>query len=384
MRTTLDAGPGARTPIRAGQTADQDWPLAAQSPMTLRTMVESIGATPVEPISMWSAGRRHVVHLKLEGHNPAGSIKDRTAWSLVRDLERRGSLGPGGHVVESTSGNLGVALALVCRAYGYAFTAVVDSRVTPENRARMSALGARVEVADDPGPGGNHLSARLAGVEALRRSDPGLVWANQYANPANPAVHADTTAPEILRQMDGRLDAVFLAVSTCGTLAGIGRHLRRASPRTRIVAVDAVGSEIFGGRPGPRHLVGIGAGRRPEFAIDGLYDDVVEVDDETAFAVCRDLEASCGVRVGGSSGAVVAACARYLAAADELRRIVCVCADTGGNYASTIGDDAWLDRKGLDLGRARSRLSARFSPVGTWAPPSPPTRVGRPDTATTG
>lgn len=339
-----------------------DWALASRSPLTLRTLVETLGATPLEPITILAGGRHHRVHLKLEAHNPAGSIKDRTALALVQDLERRGALRPAGHLIESTSGNLGVALALVCRAYGYRFTAVVDGRATAENVSRMAALGAIIEVVDDTGPGQNHLAARLDRVAALCRADPDLVWVNQYGNPANPEVHERTTAPEILRQAGGRLDAVFVAVSTCGTLAGLGRHLRRASPSTRIVAVDAAGSEIFGGPPGPRRLVGIGAGRRPDFAIDGLYDEVVTVDDETALAVCRDLEAGCGLRVGGSSGAAVAACARHVAAVPDAGRVVCVCPDGGDNYASTIGCDDWIRAQGLDLDRARARLGAVFAP----------------------
>jgi 2,3-diaminopropionate biosynthesis protein SbnA len=323
-------------------------------------MLDAIGATPMVPVWMRFRGRRHRVFLKLEGQSLTGSIKDRTALSLVRRLEQRGHLGPGSTLVESTSGNLGVAMALICRARGYRFVAVVDPRASAENLAKLTALGAEIDMVPELADSGNYLGARLERVAELRRTRPGLVWANQYGNEGNPLAHATTTAPEILRQMGAELDAVFVAVSTCGTLAGVGSYLRHASPRTRIVAVDAQGSVVFGGVPAPRLLVGIGAGRSPDFAIEGLYDDVVHVDDATAFATCRAVEEGSGLRVGGSSGAVVAACLRYLGEEPGLDRVVCICPDTGDNYTSTIWNDAWLQAQGVDLAGARHRLDVDF------------------------
>jgi 2,3-diaminopropionate biosynthesis protein SbnA len=357
MLLAVDARGNRRTGPSPGQVIAA---LGALSPRSLRSMLDTIGATPLSPLWMRTQGRRRRVGLKLEGHNLTGSIKDRTALSLVRGLLARGRLAPGSTIVESTSGNLGVALALICRALGHSFVAVVDPHATGENLAKMSALGAEVDMVGEPGHG-SFLASRLARVAELRALTPALVWANQYGDEANPSAHRTSTAPEILRQMDRRLDAVFVAVSTCGTLVGVSSFLRRFSPRTRVIAVDAVGSTVFGGTAAPRLLVGIGSSRRPDFAIEGLYDDVVRVDDETAFSACRQLDERCGLRVGGSSGAVVAACHRYLADAPELERVVCICPDTGDNYTSTIWDDGWLHGNGLDLARASARLDFGFS-----------------------
>ncbi len=305
------------------------------------------GNTPIARIALTIHGRTRTVHLKLEGANPCGSLKDRTAASLVDDLEQRGLLRRGSTLVESTSGNLGVALASIARRRGYPFLAVVDPKTTPENLARLRRLGARIELVETPDEAGGYLLSRLQRVHELCASSDAFVWPDQYSNPANPRAHEHGTAPELLEQLHGQLDAIFVPVSTGGTLAGIARFLRRESAATRIVAVDALGSVALGGRAGPRLLTGIGSSRRSSFASTDLYDERVLVGDAEAFAFCRALAAQTSIRVGGSSGATLAACARVLADAD-LERVVCLCADRGENYASTIYDDGWFTRHGID------------------------------------
>lgn len=314
-------------------------------------LVARIGNTPIRPIRFLVEGKSRCVHLKLEGENPGGSIKDRTALSLLRSLERTGRLSTSGRLVESSSGNLAVALAMLARESGYRFTAVLDPKVTAENMYRLQELGAEtamVEVRDETG---GYLLTRLARVRELLADDPGLLWTNQYTNAANPEAHYLSTAPEIFRQMEERVDAVFVAVSTGGTLAGIGRYFREASPDTRIIAVDTRGSIALGGSPGLRNLNGMGSSRRSEFVGAGLYDELAYVGDCEAFAFCRALDDAIGIKVGGSSGACLAACARYLQLHGEVERVVCVCADRGEHYASSIFSDSWLDRNGLDTGR---------------------------------
>lgn len=305
--------------------------------------------TPVVPVELTVRGRRRTVCLKLEGANPYGSLKDRTAASLVDELEQRGALEPGSILVESTSGNLGVALAAIARRRGYRFVAVVDPKTTLENMAQLRRLGARIDFVDTPDEAGGYLLARLERVRELCASGA-LVWPDQYSNPANPRAHEQGTAPELLDQLHGEIDAVFVPVSTGGTLAGLARCLRRDSPATRIVAVDALGSVALGGRPGPRLLTGIGASRRSSFLSADLYDQSVLVGDAEAFAFCRALAAATGISVGGSSGAALAACARLLARDPYLDRVVCLCPDRGDRYASTIYDDGWLSRNGIDPG----------------------------------
>lgn len=306
------------------------------------------GNTPLIQTALFARGAPHPVLLKLEGANPCGSVKDRTALSLIDDLERRGELGPGSIIVESTSGNLGVALAWIARHRGYRFVAVVDPKTTRENLARLRALGAGVAVVKKADEAGCYLSARLGRVGELCASSEAFVWPDQYSNLAGPRAHELGTGPELLDQVRGSLDAIFVPVSTGGTLAGIAACLRRESPATRIIAVDAVGSLALGGRPAPRLLTGIGAGRPSIFLTADLYDERVLIGDAEAFSICRRLASETGIQVGGSSGATLAACGRVLARNPDIGRVVCVCPDRGDAYETTIYDDGWLARNGID------------------------------------
>ncbi|HEV7800555.1 MAG TPA: pyridoxal-phosphate dependent enzyme [Burkholderiales bacterium] len=323
--------------------------LEEQAPSDLRALLGQIGKTPVSGIQLHIASRAIDVWLKLEGSNPAGSSKDRTALSLINDLERRGVLDEQSIVVESTSGNLGVALAFITRAKGYRFTAVVDPKAPAEVVARMVRLGAEIELVDTPDITGGFLLTRLARVRQLCESSKRYVWPDQYSNIENPEIHYRTTAPEIWQQMGEDVDAVFVAVSTGGTLAGVSRFFRHVAPSTRIIGVDAVGSVVFGGAPGPRKLNGIGSSRVSAFLAPTDYDAHLMVSDEDAFAMCRLLRDRCGLSVGGSSGAVIAACARYVSRNPGIRRPLCICADGGANYLSSIFSDAWIEAHGIAL-----------------------------------
>jgi 2,3-diaminopropionate biosynthesis protein SbnA len=285
-----------------------------------------IGGTPMRAIDLCIGGARRRVHLKLEGNNPGGSIKDRTAESLVAHLEASGAVGPGSVLIDSTSGNLGVALAMIAQARGYGFIAVVDPKTTAENLAKMRRFGAQIDLVQRSDAQGGYLLSRLARVRELCAAR-GYIWTNQYASPANPRAHYASTAPEVYADMRGRVDVVFVAVSTGGTLAGIGRYFRERSPSTRVVGVDARGSVVFGGPPGPRLLTGIGSSQRSNFIQPDHFDEHHLVGDEEAFAFCRALFQATRIKVGGSSGAVLAACARYLARHPQARRVMCVCAE---------------------------------------------------------
>jgi N-(2-amino-2-carboxyethyl)-L-glutamate synthase len=323
--------------------------IAELTPAHLHRLVNQIGNTPLEPIYLVIEGKVRKVYLKLEGANPAGSVKDRTGYALVQNLENRGLLREHSIVIESTSGNLGVALAFVCRAKGYPFLAIVDPKTTPENLAKMQALGAMIEPVDQPDVNGGYLLSRLARIEELCQLSDKYVWTDQYSNATNPHIHYTTTGPEIYRQLNGKVDAIFAAVSTGGTLAGIGRYFREVSPATQIIGVDARGSVVFGTPSGPRKLTGIGSSRRSSFILREMYDTHMLVGDEEAFAFCHALYAATGIKVGGSSGAVLAACASYLQAHQELEYVVCVCADCGENYTSSIFNEEWLQQHGISF-----------------------------------
>jgi len=307
-----------------------------------------IGNTPMRDISLLIRGVWRTISLKLESCNPSGSSKDRTAQALVADIERRGMLTLSSTIVESSSGNLGVSLAYVCKELGYRFLAVIDPKTTREMRSRMHALGARIEIVDKVDETGGYLLSRLKRVSELCSESPNYVWTDQYSNPANPVAHYHSTAPEIFLQSDRQLDAIFVAVSTGGTFAGIERYFQQASPATKIIGVDAVGSVIFGGSPGPRKLTGIGSARLSPFIGSGRVCLHRMVADQDAFAVCRQLDHDINLRLGGSGGAVVFACAQTLAENMEMDKIVCICADGGKNYESTIYSNEWLEANHFD------------------------------------
>src|SRR5581483_5547066 len=323
--------------------------IAALPTTTLNCLVDQIGNTAMLPIRLIIHGRAHIVSLKLEGANPTGSMKDRTGLSLIRQIERDNLITDRSIIIESTSGNLGVALALCCKARNYNFLAVVDPKATPENLEKMRLLGAQIEVVDQPDEAGGYLLSRLARIQELCAQAATYIWTNQYGNPANPLIHFTTTGPEIYRQMMGNVGAIFIPVSTGGTLAGVARFFRSASPSTQIIGVDAYGSVVFGTPPAPRKLNGIGSSRLSSFLSSDLYDASIIVRDEEAFAFCRFLHLAGNMKVGGSSGAVLSACARYLSAHPEVENVVCLCADDGENYASTIFNDEWLKQQHLSL-----------------------------------
>jgi N-(2-amino-2-carboxyethyl)-L-glutamate synthase len=315
----------------------------------LRRLANRVGNTPIRAIYLVIGGIARRVTLKLEYENPTGSMKDRTGYALIQQLEEQKVLHKASVLVESTSGNLGVALALQSKVRGYGFIAVIDPKTTQENIAKMRALDAQIDIIDQPDASNGYLLSRLARVKELITLSENYVWTNQYANPANPYIHYTQTGPEIYRQMNGHVDAVFVPVSTGGTIAGVGRFFREVSPLTHIIGVDVHGSVVFGTPPGPRKLTGIGSSRRSSFISDDLYDTYMLVRDEEAFTFCRALYSATGIKLGGSSGAVLFACANYLAEHPERVATVCICADSGNNYNSSIYNDKWLQDQGISL-----------------------------------
>jgi N-(2-amino-2-carboxyethyl)-L-glutamate synthase len=314
----------------------------------LNSLTQSVGNTPLHPIQLLIKAQVRTVHLKMEGENPTGSMKDRTGYGLVQDLENKGLLSSSSTIIESTSGNLGVALALICKVRGYQFIAVVDPKTTQENLAKMKALGTNIELVQHADENGGYLLSRLERVRELCARNPHYIWTNQYANIANPTIHYLSTGPEIYQQMGKKIDVVFAPVSTGGTLAGVGRYLREVCPSVMIVGVDAYGSVVFGTSPAVRKLTGIGSSRRSEFLTKDIYDYAIHVRDEEAFAFCYALYKKTGLKLGGSSGCVLSACVQFLTDHPEVHDIVCISADSGENYNTTIFDDAWLQKLATD------------------------------------
>ena len=316
--------------------------------------LSAIGRTPLIDIGLRIDDRWRTVGLKLESYNPAGSIKDRTAYALLRSLECMDGLHRGDRVVESTSGNLGVALAMISRERGYAFTAVVDPKVDPLVVDGMRDFGAEVVRVDERDHTGGYLLTRLDVVKEMV-AEEGMIWPNQYGNPANPAIHYHQTAPEIRSQRPD-IDAIFLATSTGGTLAGIGRYFKALRRDVRVVAVDVPGSLVFGTVQARRLLNGVGSSCASQFLCPADYDDVVIVSDRDAIAACHAVYESIDIGLGGSAGAVVTACARYLAAHPEIHRAVCVCADGRSHYLNSLYSEVWLAEYGFDPSKDSAAL----------------------------
>jgi N-(2-amino-2-carboxyethyl)-L-glutamate synthase len=283
------------------------------------------------------------LYLKCEGFNFAGSIKLKPATEMVEAAERDGELSRESILVESSSGNLGVALSMIAASKGYRFLCVTDSRCNAATWRLMEALGADVHTITTPSRNGGFLGARIDFIRALCAADDRYVWLNQYANPNNWRAHYNTTAPAIVRQFP-QLDVLFVGAGTTGTLIGCARYLRDWHPRVRVVAVDAVGSVTFGGPPGRRMIPGLGTSLRPSLLDESVIDDVVLVEEPDAIRACHRL-ARRGFLFGGSSGTVISGAQRWLAErGGRDLTAVAIAPDFGERYLDTIYNPAWLDQ----------------------------------------
>jgi cysteine synthase A len=284
----------------------------------------------------------HDVFLKLEGFNATGSIKVKTAIGLVEDLERRGIAKPGETViVESSSGNLGIALALVCNIKGYRFICVTDANATRANIRGMEAYGAEVISVVERDAEGGFLATRFKTIDNILRSEPNAVWLNQYDNPANVEVHATQTAKEIANEFE-RVDWLFVGAGTTGTLGGISKTLRGYYPDIKIIAVEPEGSVTFGGRSGKRNIPGIGTSLRPKIAEFSKPDQVVAIDEATTVDTCLATVRDHHILIGGSTGTVLSAIKRLSPQFRSGDTVVAISADLGDKYLDTIYDPAWV------------------------------------------
>lgn len=329
-------------------------------PTMVAGLAELIQPSPTVAVTVGYRGRSHLMLLKRECHHPTGSVKYRTAIGLVQALHQESPLRPGTVVVESTSGGLGVALAHLLSPLGCRLVVAVDPKTPMATRRRLAAAGAELHCVTEPDDYGGYLCARLRLVEQLRRANPGYRWPDQYRNPANPRIHRLTTGPEITAQGGPELDAVYVAVSTGGTLAGIAAHVRSSRRPIRLVAVDAEGSQAIAPQPpsGRRHIPGIGSSRRAALLGRSGYDRAVHVRDADAIAICHAFHTDTAIRLGGSSGYVLHACVADFAGPLPPVRPLCLCADDGDRYAETLYNPAWLAGTQLagEVDRAIERL----------------------------
>jgi cysteine synthase A len=281
------------------------------------------------------------LYLKCEGFNFAGSIKLKAATEMVNAAERTGVLTPGAILVESSSGNLGVALSVIAASKGYQFVCVTDPRCNLSTRRLMEALGSQVHTITEPDANSGFLGARINYVRALCGSDPRYVWLNQYTNPNNWKAHYRTTAPEIAAAFP-RLDVLFVGAGTTGTLMGCARFFRQWPRPVRVIAVDAVGSVTFGGPPGRRMIPGLGTSVRPPMLDETCVDEVIRVEEPDTIRACHRL-ARRGFLFGGSTGTVVSGAMSWLDQHDtDGLTAVAIAPDLGERYLDTIYQSNWL------------------------------------------
>jgi 2,3-diaminopropionate biosynthesis protein SbnA len=289
-----------------------------------------------------SFARGHDVFLKLEGFNVSGSIKVKTAIGLIEDLERRGIVRPHETViVESSSGNLGIALSLVCAIKGYKFICVTDSNSTHANIRGMELYGATVLVVNDRDADGGFLTHRFRAIDDILQSEPNAVWLNQYDNIANKNVHAAETANEIANEFE-KVDWIFVGAGTTGTLAGISERLGHEFPKIKIVAVEPAGSVTFGGSPGTRNIPGIGTSLRPKLADLSNPDRIIAIDEATTVETCLSFVRDYHLLVGGSTGTVLAAVQKLASEFTPGDTIVAISADLGDKYLDTVYNPVWV------------------------------------------
>ncbi|MEA1676952.1 pyridoxal-phosphate dependent enzyme [Nitrospirillum sp. BR 11163] len=311
-----------------------------------------IGNAPLVRVTKIDTGPCEL-YLKLENQNPGGSIKDRIGLAMVEGAEKAGRLKPGGTVVEATAGNTGLGLALVCAAKGYRLVLVIPDKMAAEKINHLRALGAEIHVTrSDVGKGHPDYYQDIA--ERLAAETPGAVYMNQFANPDNPAAHERWTGPELLRQMDGRLDAVVVGVGSGGTLTGLGRYFRAASPRTRMVLADPQGSILRDlvktGRhdePGSWVVEGIGEDFVPPNCDLQYVEDAYTIPDAESLNAARELLRREGILGGSSSGTLFAAALRYCRAQTLPKRVVTLVCDTGNKYLSKMFNDGWMADQGF-------------------------------------
>ena len=316
-------------------------------------ILEAVGGTPIVKLQKLA---RHVaadIYVKCEYLNPGGSMKDRVARNIVTDAERRGLLGPGGTIVEATSGNTGMGLALVAALRGYSTVFVMPDKMSPEKVAGLRAFGARVVICptavEPEDPRSYYQTAKRIVAET-----PSAFYANQYHNPANPDAHYTSTAPEIWEQTNGEIDVFVAGMGTGGTISGCGRYFKEKKPGFRLVGVDPIGSLYYEfvktgrmTRPFAYYVEGIGEDFLPTTMNLKLVDEIMRVDDKECFLMTRELVRQEGLFVGGSSGAAVAGAIKYAEATKRKENILVLLPDGAQKYLSKIFDDKWMRENGF-------------------------------------
>ncbi|MDT5270744.1 MAG: N-(2-amino-2-carboxyethyl)-L-glutamate synthase [Acidobacteriota bacterium] len=318
-------------------------------------ILSAVGNTPLVALKKFMDDKSFRLYAKLEGLNPGGSMKDRPAMRIIEKGLESGQINSSTVIIESSSGNMGIGLAQICSYYGLQFICVVDPKTTPQNIRLLRVYGAEIDLVACPDPDtGEFLNARINRVKSLLGSIENSFWPNQYANENNSGAHYHTMG-EIVSALDGDVDYLFCAVSTCGTLRGCSEFVRRNGLKTKVIAVDAKGSVIFDSPKSKRLIPGHGAAVRPSLFQDDLALDCVHVTDIECVIGCRRLVSREAILAGGSSGAVMMAVQRYSEHIPPGASCVVILPDRGERYLDTIYSDEWVEEHFGDI----SHLCAR-------------------------
>lgn len=300
-------------------------------PRVVDSIVDLIGRTPLVRLGRTAPANAADIYVKLEYFNPSGSVKDRAARGLIEAAEQAGRLGPGSTLIEPTSGNTGIGLAMIAAARGYRAILIMPDNMSRERINLLKAYGAEVVLT----PSAERMPGAIAKALELQRSIPSSYIPQQFENPANPTAHRGTTALEILEQTEGVLDAFVATAGTGGTITGTGETLRAALPDLHIAVVEPEGSPVLsGGVPGPHKLVGTSPGFVPAILNTGVYDEIIRIQDDEALGTMRDLARLEGMLLGPSSGASVHAAMRIAMRLGPGKKVVCIAPDTGERYLS--------------------------------------------------
>ncbi len=297
----------------------------------LRNITDGIGHTPLVRLNRLSPAGGATIYGKAEFYNPGGSVKDRICLNMIDEAENKGLLKPGGTIVEPTSGNTGIGLALVSAVRGYKLVLVMPEGMSLERASLLSSYGAQLVLT----PAREGMRGSIKEAESILEQNPEYFMPNQFSNPANPAIHRKTTALEIWEALEGKVDAFVAAVGTGGTITGCGELFKENNPSVKVIAVEPAGSPVLsGGEPGPHRIQGIGAGFVPKVLNRSLIDQIMTVTDEEAYQTTKQLARKEGLLVGISAGANVFAAQKVAEALGPNRNVVTILCDTGERYLS--------------------------------------------------
>lgn len=306
------------------------------------SLLDSVGQTPM--VQLHQLFPKHEVFAKLEYMNPGGDMKDRPAKYIIEHGIKHGLITENTHLIESTSGNLGIALAMIAKIKGLKLTCVVDPKISPTNLKIIKSYGVNVEMVEEPDAHGGYLMTRIAKVQELLATIEDAYWINQYANELNWQSHYHGAGTEIVETIKQPIDYFVAPVSTTGSIMGMSRKIKEVHPNVQIVAVDAKGSVIFGDKPINRELPGIGASRVPEILNRSEINQVIHVDDYQSALGCRKLIDYEGIFAGGSTGSIIVAIEQLITSIEEGATIVTILPDRGDRYLDLVYSDTWLEK----------------------------------------